>query len=141
VGGKMLEIGNKIYYLKSNGNVITETGDMMGYVVESTFNEDYENYIALKQYEKDKIGCIQFKFGELGRLLEENKANSYKVDVSSEPHKLVFEWIDYDTGKPSDPPKTQDDILEELKKENETLKDRVDTLSTTVEELVLTTLE
>lgn len=137
----MLEIGNKIYYLKSNGNVITETGDMMGYVVESTFNEDYENYIALKQYEKDKIGCIQFKFGELGRLLEENKANSYKVDVSSEPHKLVFEWIDYDTGKPSDPPKTQDDILEELKKENETLKDRVDTLSTTVEELVLTTLE
>ncbi|WP_235899118.1 hypothetical protein [Peptostreptococcus porci] len=33
------------------------------------------------------------------------------------------------------------EIIEELKKENETLKDRVDTLSTTVEELVLTTLE
>jgi|SRR3712207_383414 len=37
--------------------------------------------------------------------------------------------------------KSATEIIEELKKENETLKDRVDTLSTTVEELVLTTLE
>ncbi|MBS5595654.1 hypothetical protein [Peptostreptococcus sp.] len=109
----MLEIGNKIYYLKSNGNIISETGDAMGYVVETDFDEDYENYTALKQYEKDKIGCIQFKFGELRRLLEENKANSYKVDVSSSPHKLIFEWIDYDTGKPTEPPKTTEELIKE----------------------------
>lgn len=38
-------------------------------------------------------------------------------------------------------PKSQDEIIQELKRENETLKNRVDTLSSTVEELVLTTLE
>lgn len=37
--------------------------------------------------------------------------------------------------------KSQEEIIQELKKENETLKNRVDTLSSTVEELVLTTLE
>ncbi|WP_278973180.1 hypothetical protein [Peptostreptococcus anaerobius] len=109
----MKKIGSKIYYLKSNGNIITETGDMMGFVLESNFDEDYENYTVLNKYEKDKIACIQLEFGELSRLLKENKANSYKVDVSSEQHKLIFEWIDYDTGKPSEPPKTTEELIKE----------------------------
>lgn len=109
----MKKIGSKIYYLKSNGNIISETGDMRGYVVETSFDEDYENYTDLKKYDKKAIGCIQLEFGELSKLLEDNKANSYKVDVSSEPHKLVFEWIDYDTGKPAEPPKTVEEFIKE----------------------------
>lgn len=109
----MKQIGTKIYYLKSNGNKILELGDMMGCVVESSFDEDYENYTDLKKYDKEKISCIQLAYGELAKLLEEHKANSFKVDVSSEPHKLAFEWIDYDTGKPSEPPKTTEELIKE----------------------------
>ncbi|EFD04414.1 hypothetical protein HMPREF0631_1393 [Peptostreptococcus anaerobius 653-L] len=109
----MKKIGSKIYYLKPNGNKILEIGDMMGYVVETSFDEDYENYKVLKQYEKDKIGYIQLEYGRLSKLLEENKSNSYKVDVSSEPHKLIFEWIDYETGKPTEPPKTTEELIKE----------------------------
>lgn len=109
----MNQVGTKIYYLKNSGNIIFETGDRMGCVVGTSFEEDYENYTELKKYDKQAIRCIQLAYGELHNLLEKNKANSYKVDVSSEPHKLAFEWIDYDTGKPSEPPKTTEELIKE----------------------------
>ena len=109
----MKKIGTKIYYLKSNGNIIIESGDMMGCVVETSFDEDYNNYTDLSKYAKDSISCIKLEYGELGKLLEEHKANSFKVDISSQPHKLVFEWIDYDTGEPAEPPKTMEELIKE----------------------------
>ena len=109
----MKKIGTKIYYLKSNGNIIIESGDMMGCVVETSFDEDYNNYTDLSKYAKDSIGCLKLEYGELGKLLEEHKANSFKVDISSQPHKLVFEWIDYDTGEPAKPPKTMEELIKE----------------------------
>ena len=109
----MKQIGSKIYYLISNGNLILNTGDMMGCVVETSFDEDYNNYTDLSKYAKDSIGCLKLEYRELGKLLEEHKANSFKVDVSSNPHKLVFEWIDYDTGKPGEPPKTMEELIKE----------------------------
>ena len=109
----MNQIGSKIYYLISNGNVILNTGDMMGCVVETSFDEDYNNYTDLSKYAKDSIGCIKLEYGELGKLLEEHKANSFKVDISSQPHKLIFEWIDYDTGEPGEPPKTMEELIKE----------------------------
>lgn len=109
----MKKIGTKIYYLKSNGNIIIESGDMMGCVVETSFDEDYNNYTDLSKYAKDSIGCLKLEYGELGKLLEEHKANSFKVDVSSQPHKLVFEWIDYNTGEPAEPPKTMEELIKE----------------------------
>lgn len=109
----MKKIGTKIYYLKSNGNIIIESGDMMGCVVETSFDEDYNNYTDLSKYAKDSIGYLKLEYRELGKLLEEHKANSFKVDVSSNPHKLVFEWIDYDTGKPGEPPKTMEELIKE----------------------------
>ena len=109
----MLKLGTKIYYLISNGNVILDTGDMMGCVVETSFDEDYNNYTDLSKYAKDSIGCIKLEYGELGKLLADHKANSFKVDISSQPHKLVFEWIDYDTGEPGEPPKTMEELIKE----------------------------
>ena len=109
----MKEIGTKIYYLKSNGNIIIESGDMMGCVVETSFDEDYNNYTDLSKYAKDSIGCLKLEYGELGKLLADHKANSFKVDVSSSPHKLVFEWIDFDTGKTGEPPKTMEELIKE----------------------------
>lgn len=109
----MNQIGSKIYYLISNGNVILNTGDMMGCVVETSFDEDYNNYTDLSKYAKDSIGCIKLEYGELGKLLADHKANSFKVDISSQPHKLIFEWIDYDTGEPAKPPKTMEELIKE----------------------------
>lgn len=132
-----MKLNRKIYYLKSNGNIIQEVGDMQGFVVESTFDEDYENYIDLKKYDKDKIGCLKLEYGQLGQLLADNKANSYKVDVSGNPHKLVFTWIDYETGQPGEPPKTVEDLIKETENKIEKQEKRINVLSSTLEELIL----
>ena len=107
------EIGTKIYYLKSNGNIILETGDCKGYVKETTVEEDFLNYAKLKEYNKEQVGVIQLKYGELDKLLKENKSNYYTVDVSKEPHKLIFKWIDPETQEPTEPPKTETELLKE----------------------------
>lgn len=132
-----MKIGSKIYYLKSNGNIIREIGDMQGFVVESSFDEDYENYADLKKYDKDKIGCLKLEYGQLGQLLADNKANRYKVDVSGNPHKLVFAWIDYDTEQPGEPPKSVEDLIKETENKIEKQEKRINVLSSTLEELIL----
>ena len=132
-----MRLDRKIYYLKSNGNIIQESGDMQGFVVESTFDEDYENYIDLKKYDKDKIGCLKLEYGQLGQLLADNKANSYKVDVTSNPHKLAFNWIDYETGQPGEPPKSVEDLIKEAENKIEKQEKRINVLSSTLEELIL----
>lgn len=132
-----MKLNRKIYYLKSNGNIIQEVGDMQGFVVESTFDEDYENYIDLKKYDKDKIGCLKLEYGQLGQLLADNKANSYRVDVSSNPHKLVFTWIDYESGQPGEPPKSVEDLIKEAENKIEKQEKRINVLSSTLEELIL----
>lgn len=132
-----MKIGSKIYYLKSNGNIIREIGDIQGFVIETTFDEDYENYADLKKYDKDKIGCLKLEYGQLGQLLADNKANSYKVDVSGNPHKLVFAWIDYETGQPGEPPKSVEDLIKETENKIEKQEKRINVLSSTLEELIL----
>ena len=132
-----MKLGTKIYYEKSTGNVIFTRGDMQGFVVESTFDEDYENYIDLKKYDKDKIGCLKLEYGQLGQLLADNKANSYRVDVTSNPHKLAFKWIDYETGHPGEPPKSVEDLIKETENKIEKQEKRINVLSSTLEELIL----
>ena len=131
------EIGAKIYYLKNTGNVVLHQGDVRGDIVESSFDEDYDNYILLKEYAKESIGCLKLEYGELGKLLADHKANSFKVDVSSSPHKLVFEWIDYDTGKPGEPPKSVEELIKEAENKIEKQEKRINILSSTLEELIL----
>lgn len=111
------EIGTKIYYLKTNGNIILETGDCRGYIKETTIEEDFLNYAKLKEYNREQVGVIQLKYGELNKLLQENKANTYTVDVSEEA-KLVFKWIDPETQELGTPPPTLEDIIEKKVKED-----------------------
>lgn len=132
-----MKLNRKIYYLKSNGNIIQEVGDMQGFVIETSFDEDYENYTDLKKYDKDKIGCLKLEYGQLGQLLADSKANSYKVDVSGNPHKLVFTWIDYESGQPGESPKSVEDLIKETENKIEKQEKRINVLSSTLEELIL----
>lgn len=132
-----MKLGTKIYYEKSTGNVIFTRGDMQGFVIETSFDEDYEMYSDLRKYQKDKIGCLKLEYGQLGQLLADNKANSYKVDVSGNPHKLVFAWIDYETGQPGEPPKSVEDLIKETENKIEKQEEKINVLSSTIEELIL----
>lgn len=109
----MAEIGTKIYFEKNTGNIILNLGDMKGFVTETTTEQDFENYETLKKYDKNAVGKIQLEYGEFGKLMEENKANSYKVDVSGKEPKLIFSWIDFNTGEPTERPKSEIESLQD----------------------------
>ena len=82
------QIGTKIYYCAITGNVIKVIGDMMGYVKETTFNEDIEIYTELKERDRETIGLLQFEYGEYPKLSQ----NASGVMVDLETKELIFSY-------------------------------------------------
>lgn len=97
------QLGTKVYYCKNNGDVILIISDRLGFVHETTFDEDYNIYIALSERNKNTIGLIEFEYGEYFKLSKES--TGVKVDLNTK--KLIFTYDPL----PEEP--------KELKEENE----------------------
>ena len=82
------QLGTKIYYCLLTVNVIKIIGDMMGYVKETTFNEDIEIYAELKERDINTIGLLQFEYGEYPKLSQ----NASGVIVDLETKELIFSY-------------------------------------------------
>ena len=131
------QIGTKIYYCNITGNVIKIIGDMMGYVKETTFDEDYEIYSELKEREKSSIGLLQFEYGEYPKLSQ----NSTGVMVNLETKELIFSYEELPT-PPQEP--TEIEIIQEkisiLEAENKTLKQELSITQDAINELIFNSL-
>ena len=127
------QIGTKIYYCTLSGNVIKIIGDMMGYVRETTFDEDYEIYTELKERDKDTIGLLQFEYGEYLKLSE----NATGVMVNLETEELIFSYEEL----PSEPVyPTEIEIIqgkvEALEEDNKILKEELTTIQDALNEMI-----
>lgn len=113
------QIGTKIYYCLVTGNVIKIIGDMMGYVKETTFDEDIEIYSELKERDIRNIGLLQFEYGEYPKLSK----GSTGVMVDLETKELIFSYEELPQ-EPIEP--TEIEIIQNkisiLEAENEKLK-------------------
>ena len=113
------QIGTKIYYCLVTGNVIKIIGDMMGYVKETTFDEDIEIYSELKERDIRNIGLLQFEYGEYPKLSK----GSTGVMVDLETKELIFSYEELPQ-EPIEP--TEIEIIQHklsiLEAENEKLK-------------------
>ena len=87
-------LGKRIYFLKENGTVILEVGEMEGWVVEpeKDFNkaleEAYKYYAELSKYNKEVVDFIDLEYGEYKTEFAE--MTSYKIDVAT--RKPIFEY-------------------------------------------------
>lgn len=113
------QIGTKIYYCLTSGNVIKIVGDCQGYVRETTFDEDYEIYSELKEREKSSIRLLQFEYGEYPKLSK----GSTGVMVNLETKELIFSYDELPI-PPQEPSKIEiiQDKISVLEAENEKLK-------------------
>ena len=84
------QIGRKIYYDKTTGNVIVDTGEMMGAVVETTIDQDFETYQALNERVRDTVGVIQLEYGQYAQDFAQ--CNGYRVNP--ETLELEFSYPD-----------------------------------------------
>jgi hypothetical protein len=92
-------IGRKIYYDKATGNVILDTGERMGAVVETTIDQDFETYQALKERVRDTVGVIQLEYGQYAQDFAE--CNGYRVNP--ETQELEFSYPDPNEPEPQEP--------------------------------------
>ena len=82
------QIGTKVYYCLLTGNVIKIIGDMMGYIRETSFDEDIEIYTELKERDINSIGLLTFNYGEYPKLSKDSTG----VMVDLETKKLIFSY-------------------------------------------------
>ena len=86
----MNKIGRKIYYDKATGNVILDTGEKIGLVTETTIDQDFETYQALKERVRDTVGVIQLEYGQYAQDFAQ--CNGYRVNP--ETRELEFSYPD-----------------------------------------------
>ncbi|CAI6086704.1 hypothetical protein [Cohnella sp. JJ-181] len=95
-----MELGRRIYYDKATGNVVQDTGERAGSVVETTVEQDFESYQALKERDPETVGVLQLEYGQYAE--DFMTATGYRVDVEAEEPQLLFTYPDPEN--PQEPP-------------------------------------
>ena len=87
-------IGRRIFFLKENGTVILEVGEMEGWVIEpekdfdKALEEAYKYYAELSKYNKEVVDFIDLEYGEYKTEFAE--CTSYRVNVDTK--QLEFDY-------------------------------------------------
>ena len=87
-------IGKRIFFLKENGTVIFEVGEMEGWVIEpekdfdKALEEAYKYYAELSKYNKEVVDFIDLEYGEFKTEFAE--CTSYRVNVDTK--QLEFDY-------------------------------------------------
>lgn len=96
----MEQIGRKIYYDNTMGNVLVDTGERSGDVIETTREQDFTAYKALSDRVEETVGCLELEYGEYREDFSE--CNGYRVNV--ETLELEFSYPDpNETELPQEP--------------------------------------
>jgi len=118
----VLQIGRKIYFDKTTGDRLVDTGERIGNVREMTQEEDFAAYVALSERVPETVGCLQLEYGQYAQDFAE--CNGYQVN----PQTLQLEFSYPDPNIPTPEPvyrKPLSTEVDELKAENEVLRQRV----------------
>ncbi|AXM89395.1 hypothetical protein CI793_09615 [Anoxybacillus ayderensis] len=120
------QIGRKIYYDKTTGNVILDTGERMGAVIETTVNQDFETYQALKERVRDTVGVIQLEYGQYAQ--DFSQCNGYRVNP--ETLELEFSYPDPNATEPQEPVyvKPLSEQVKELEQRQQIIQQALDDL-------------
>lgn len=103
-----MQIGRKVYYEKSSGNVIVDTGERSGSVRESTVDEDFASYVALSERVRETVDYIQLEYGQYAQDFAE--CNGYRVN----PETKTLEFSYPDPNAPEEPPVYRAPLSEEV---------------------------
>lgn len=86
----MSQIGRRIYFDKETGNIIQETGEKQGDVVETTVDQDISAFTSLSERNRDTFDYIELPFGANAQDFVE--CNSYRVNPTTKA--LEFSYPD-----------------------------------------------
>lgn len=76
-----MNVGAKIYYDKSTGSVVLNTGERSGDVKATSTDEDFTAYQELSGLSKSAVGYVQLDYGQYRQ--EFASCTSYKVNITT----------------------------------------------------------
>lgn len=76
-----MEIGRRIYYDKTTGDVLVDTGQRSGDVTQTTVDEEIEIYKALNERTRESFDYMQLGYDDYGKDFME--CNGYKINVET----------------------------------------------------------
>lgn len=85
-----MEIGRRIYYEKTSGNVVLDTGEKSGAVVPTTVEQDILLYADLSIYNKEALDILELTYGQYAQ--EFARCSSYKINITTK--EIEFDYTE-----------------------------------------------
>lgn len=120
-----MQIGAKIYYDKETGNVLLNTGDRSGSVVETTWEQDYESYAVLKERVPESLGMIQLEYGAYA---SDRAEGGVITSINLETLEPLFTYPEPDPETPIEPRPSLAQQVDELGKQQQLMQQAIDDL-------------
>ncbi|SFA83194.1 hypothetical protein SAMN05216312_101762 [Cohnella sp. OV330] len=114
-----MQIGRRIYYDKATGNLILDTGERSGGVVETTVAQDFATYAALQDRVPATVGIMELAYGDHAQDFK--TCNGYRIDVSNGTPSLLFSYPD--PSDPEAPPVYRQSLSAEVEAQKQRLSD------------------
>ncbi|OPG91342.1 hypothetical protein B2I21_35170 [Chryseobacterium mucoviscidosis] len=118
-------IGARIYYEKTTGNVILNTGQRSGSVKERTVEQDFNDYNELAQRVPEMVGMIQLEYGEYEDDLGEG---GVITSINLETLVPLFTYPEPDPETPIEPRPSLAQQVDELGKRQQLMQKAIDDL-------------
>lgn len=94
-----MNIGRRIYFDKKTGDILVDTGERSGDVIELTVEQDIANYKALSERNRDTFDLIDLKYGEYSQYFSE--CTGYRVNTKFK--EFEFSYPDPNETEPAEP--------------------------------------
>lgn len=104
-----MDIGKRIYYDIETGNIIVDTGEKSGYVVETSTQYEISIYPVLANRKEESFGILELEFGKYRQDFME--CNGYRVN----PETKLLEFSYPDENATTEEPVYQEPLSEQIK--------------------------
>lgn len=122
----VMNIGAKIYYDKSTGSVIVNTGERSGDVIETTKEQDFVSYIQLTERNPDSVGMVHLDYGSYAA---DQQAGGIITRIDLNTLTPMFTYPDPKQPEdPIDPQKPLSEEIKEVKERQDIMQDALDAL-------------
>lgn len=84
-----MEIGRRIYFDLSTGEIIFDKGEMQGAVIRTDIENDIENYTVLSERNRGTYDFVEYPYGHLRE--DFMMASRYKINISTREPEFVYD--------------------------------------------------
>ncbi|MEK4715329.1 hypothetical protein [Sporosarcina sp. FSL K6-5500] len=103
-----MKIGRKIYYDKATGNIVLDTGERQGDVIETTIEQDIAAYTALSERNRGTFDVLELEYGQYAQEFAES--NGYRVN----PETKILEFSYPNPNEPEAPQEFRKPLSQEV---------------------------